>query len=81
MSERQKPLVTVRGRDTYLSIWVSGNNVKISVSRKGQGGFERIDSYLIPLDYLLFKVIEASKDIVARYCEFVSALEEIEEKG
>jgi len=80
MSEKQKPILTIRGRETFLSIWLSGNNMKLSVSRRTENGFEKIDSYAIPLDYLLFKALEKSREVLKHYCEFVGALEEVEER-
>lgn len=71
----KKPDITVKGKDTYLSLWI-GSRVRISISRRTNNGFERIDSYTIPLDYLLFKSLERSRDVLKRYCEFVLDLEE-----
>jgi len=76
----KKPLLTIRGKETYLSVWVSGNSVKMSVSKRGDQGFVRVDSYMIPLDYMLFKIFESSKDVLKRYCEFVASVEEVEDK-
>lgn len=75
-SERpsEKPSVVVRGKDTVLSVWISENSVRFSVSRKNEGRFERVDSYSIPLDYLLFKIMEKNPSMIKRYCEFVESL-------
>lgn len=77
MGERksEKPDIIVRGRDTYLSVWIS-SIVKISITRKSSDGYERVDSYAIPLDYLVFKILDKSRDVLKRYCEFVDALQD-----
>jgi len=75
MGER-KPDINMRGgNNTFLSIWI-GSNVKIVISRKSGDGFERIDSYTIPLDYLILRIFDRSRDVLKRFCEFVDALED-----
>jgi len=82
MSERSKPLLTVRDRDVYLSVWLSSNAFKIRVSRKTEKGFEAIGNFMIPLDFLLFKVIDSvqGREVYKRYCSIAEALEVEEEE-
>jgi len=82
--EKRKPDLVIRGNNkTILSIWISERGIRLSVSRRGeQGGFEKIDSYSIPLDYLLYKLVssEELRPLMKRHCSFVEALVEEEEE-
>jgi hypothetical protein len=83
-SEKEKP-VTIRGENkTILSIFISSNKLTLTVSRKGETGFERIDRYVIPLDYLLFKIFEKNIDALSTVCELAEKVERkeiVEEAG
>jgi len=74
--ERQKPNLVVRGKETTLSIWITEKTMKLSVSKKTDSGFERIDSYTIPMDYILFKILESMPSQLAKVCEFAKVIEE-----
>jgi len=81
--EKRKPDLVIRGNNkTTLSIWISERTIRLSVSRKGEQGFEKIDSYSIPLDYLLYKLVssEELRPLMKRHCSFVEALVEEEEE-
>jgi len=82
--EKRKPDLVIRGNNkTILSIWISERGIRLSVSKRGeQGGFEKIDSYSIPLDYLLYKLVssEELRPLMKRHCSFVEALVEEEEE-
>ena len=75
-----RPDVVLRGRNgTYLSMWLSGNKLKISVTRRGQDGrFERVDDYVLNLDYILFVAIRKSdsRGIVGNVCDMLESLAE-----
>jgi hypothetical protein len=73
----EKP-ITIRGEKSILSIFIGENKITFTVSRKTEGGFERIDRFVIPLDYLLFKVFEKNRGIFGGICEIVERLEETE---
>jgi hypothetical protein len=80
MAEREKERpVTIRGENrTILSIFISENKVTLTVSRKTETGFERVDRYVIPTDYLLYKIFERSRNSFGGICEIVERLEETE---
>ena len=74
-----KPDVVLRGRNgTFLSMWLSGNKLKISVTRRGSSGFERVDDYVVNLDYILFVAIRKadSRGIVGNVCDMLESLAE-----
>ena len=75
-----KPDVVLRGRNgTFLSIWLSGNKLKVSVTRRGANGFERVDDYVVNLDYILFVAIRKGSDsraIVGNVCDMLESLAE-----
>mgnify|MGYP001770764470 FL=1 len=76
-----KPDVVLRGRNgTFLSIWLSGNKLKVSVTRRGEDGrFERVDDYVVNLDYILFVAIRKGSDsraIVGNVCDMLESLAE-----
>jgi len=75
--EREKP-ITIRGERTILSIFIGENKVTLTVSRKTESGFERVDRYSIPADYLLFKLFEKNHTSFRGICEIVERLEETE---
>jgi hypothetical protein len=76
--EKEKPVI-IRGENrTILSIFVSENKVTFVVSRKVESGFERVDRYVIPADYLLFKLFEKNRSAFSSICEIVERLEETE---
>jgi hypothetical protein len=69
----ERPL-TVRGENkTILSIFVSENKLTFSVSRKTENGFERIDRFVIPVAWLMAELIRRNKDVLADWCEFLTA--------
>jgi hypothetical protein len=73
--EREKP-ITIRGENkTILSIFISENKVTLTVSRKTESGFERVDRYTIPVDYVLYKIFEKSWKSFSGICEIVEKLE------
>jgi hypothetical protein len=75
MADREKP-ITIRGENkTILSIFVSENKVAFTVSRRTEAGFERIDRYTIPVDYILYKIFERSWRRFTSICEIVERLE------
>jgi len=82
--EKKKPNLTLRGENkTLLSIWVSGSDLKIRVSRRSdKGSFEKIDTYVLPLEILINRVLLDSEaiDITRRYCKFAEVLESEEEQ-
>lgn len=82
MEERvgEKPSLVLKGKETVLSVWISENSVRFSVSKKSEGKYEKVDSYTIPLDYLLFKIGERNSHMIRRYCEFIESLAGSEEE-
>jgi len=73
------PAISVRSGDAYLAIWVSGNRLRVSVSRRtSDGGFEGFGPWVIPLDYLIYKVLETKegREVIRKAAEFVEALSE-----
>lgn len=75
VEKKAKPDIVIKGKDCYLSIWL-GDNVRITVTKKTQNGFERIDSFMMPLEYLLFKVLEKKRDVLKKFAVFVESVEE-----
>jgi hypothetical protein len=74
--EKEKP-ITIRGENkTILSIFIGEGKITLTVSRKGEGGFDRIDRYVIPTDYLLFKLFEKSRGVFGGICEIIEKIEE-----
>jgi hypothetical protein len=73
----EKP-VTIKGERTILSIFISESKVTLVVSRRTEAGFERVDRYVIPVDYLLFKIFERNKYSFKGICEIVEKIEESE---
>jgi methyl coenzyme M reductase subunit D len=73
--EKEKP-ITIRGEKTILSIFIGENKVTLTVSRKTESGFERIDRYIIPADYLLFKLFEKNRGAFSGICEIIEKIEE-----
>jgi len=72
------PAISIRSGDAYLAIWVSGSRLRISVSRRVEGGYERYGPWVIPLDYLIYKVLETKegREVIKKAAEFVEALSE-----
>jgi len=79
-AEKRKPDFTMRGKESILSVWIGERSVKLSVSKRTEQGFQKIDSFSIPMDYLLFKIFSnvSVRAIFKNYCEF---LEQLEEEG
>jgi methyl coenzyme M reductase subunit D len=72
--EKEKP-ITIRGEKTILSIFIGEGKITLSVSRKGQDGFEKIDRYIIPTDYLLFRISEKDRRVFGRICEIIDKID------
>jgi len=72
------PAISIRSGDAYLAIWVSGSRLRVSVSRRTNEGFERFGPWVIPLDYLIYKVLESKegREVIKKAAEFVEALSE-----
>jgi len=77
--EKQKPIVTLRGKDSFLSIWIQGNTVKFTVTKRSGDGFQRVDSFSMPVGYFLYEVARKNREALTDLCEFISAVEEKEE--
>jgi hypothetical protein len=74
--EKEKP-ITIRGENkTILSIFIGEGKITLTVSRKGESGFDRIDRYVIPTDYLLFKLFEKNRRVFGGICEIIEKIEE-----
>jgi hypothetical protein len=74
--EKEKP-ITIRGENkTILSIFIGEGKITLTVSRKGESGFDRIDRYVIPADYLLFKLFEKNRGVFGGICEIIEKIEE-----
>jgi hypothetical protein len=74
--DREKP-ITIRGENkTILSIFIGEGKITLTVSRRGESGFERIDRYVIPADYLLFKLFEKNRGSFSSICEIIEKIEE-----
>jgi hypothetical protein len=68
--------ITIRGENkTILSLFISENKVTLTVSRKTESGFERVDRYTIPTDYILYKIFEKAWRNFSGICEIVEKLE------
>jgi len=84
--EKRRPLLTVRGREGFLSVWVTGNAIKFSVSRRAGEAFERVDAFVVPLDYMFLQLF-GDREVreTARRCillaEAAERLAEEEEKS
>ena len=81
MSEKEKPEkekpITIKGENkTILSIFIGEGKITLTVSRKSESGFERIDRYVIPTDYLLFKLFEKNRGSFSGICEIIEKIEE-----
>lgn len=77
MSGKTKP-ISIRGNNTWLNIWVGEQYTTIKVSRKGEKGFETIDTYRIPTEFLVYKLLESGASSVLRACEIAEKLVEVE---
>jgi hypothetical protein len=75
MSDKSDKPITIRGEKTILSIFISESKITITVSRKAESGFERVDRYTIPTDYILYKIFEKSWKSFSGICEIVEKLE------
>jgi hypothetical protein len=78
MSGKDKP-ITIKGEKTLLSIFISENRLTFTVSRRTETGFERIDRYVIPLDYFLFKLFEKNPRNFDSICSLIERLEKTED--
>lgn len=80
--EKSEKPITIRGENkTILSIFVSENRLSVSVSRKTEGGFERVDRYVIPINWLLAELFRRNKGAFSDWCTVLEAIEEGEEEG
>jgi DNA-binding NtrC family response regulator len=71
--------ITIRGENrTILSIFVSESKLTLSVSKRAESGFERIDRYTIPMNWLLAELFRRNKGAFSDWCEVLSAIEESE---
>ena len=72
------PAISIRSGDAYLAIWVSGSRLRVSVSRRVEGGFERYGPWVIPIDYLLFKLLDSreGREAIKKAAEIADALGE-----
>jgi hypothetical protein len=61
LSEKEKPIAIKGENRTILSIFIGEREVTLTVLRKTESGFERIDRYTIPVSYLLSKIFEKSR--------------------
>jgi|YelNatPaOPRAMG01_1025707.scaffolds.fasta_scaffold22065_3 hypothetical protein len=74
--EVEKP-ITIKGESTILTIFIRENRITLNISRRTQtGGFERIDRFVIPTDYLIYKLFEKRLDLFGMICELVDKLRE-----
>jgi methyl coenzyme M reductase subunit D len=73
--EREKP-ITIKGERTILSIFIGENKITLTVSRRTETGFERVDRFIIPVDYLLFKIFEKNRSSFSGICEIIEKIEE-----
>jgi hypothetical protein len=73
--EVEKP-ITIKGENTILTIFIRENRITLNISRKTQTGFERIDRFVIPTDYLIYKLFEKRLDLFDTICELVDKLRE-----
>lgn len=78
MSEKRGPDVTLKAQGYYLSIWLDGNNARFRVTAKEGDGFKHVATFSMPVDYLLYKLLERQRGHVVRLCELVEALSEEE---
>jgi len=81
MSESRKPDLVLKGKEIILSIWISGKNVKLSISKRIEQGFQKVDSFSIPLDVLIVRAMfnTDSKMTLRQYCELIESIGEEEE--
>jgi len=78
--EKRKPDFTMKGKESILSVWIGERGIRLSISKRTEQGFQKIDSFSIPLDYLLFKIFGSAKSLFKNYCEFLEQLEVEEER-
>lgn len=74
MKEKEKPVIKVRGESTILTVFAGGDNLAFSVIKRTEGGFERVDRYYIPVEYLLLKLLEKKKDALLKMCKIAETL-------
>jgi len=68
VEEKRSPLLTIRDREYVLTVWADSRRVRLVVSRRAENGWERLAVFVIPTDYMLWKLVqvEGVKDIVSR---------------
>ena len=76
MNEKEKPIVIKGENKTALSIFIGEREVTLTVLRKTESEFERIDRYIIPVSYLLLKIFEKNRGMFSDLCEIVEKIEE-----
>jgi len=77
--DKRKPDVTFSGKNSVMSIWIKGRTLKVRVSRLTQQGFERIDTFTIPVDSLLMAIVRQLPSEFTVYCKFAEYLAKEEE--
>jgi len=84
--ESRKPDISIKGNNnSILSIWISRKGLKLSVSRRVGNTFEKVDTYNIPLEFILAKAMfkEEMHDSLKDFCinlERIVFGEEVEEE-
>jgi len=76
LNEKEKPIVIKGENKTALSIFIGEREVTLTVLRKTESEFERIDRYIIPVSYLLLKIFEKNRGMFSDLCEIVEKIEE-----
>jgi hypothetical protein len=77
-TKTEKP-ITIRGEKTILSIFVSENKITFNVSKRTENGFEKIDRYTIPTNWLMAELFRRNKNVFADWCEILNAVEDTNE--
>jgi len=77
-AEKRSPLLSIPG-EYQLTVWANRNNVRIVVNRRTENGWERVAKWVVPLDYLLFKIaieVEGGLDVIKQVISRIKDEEE-----
>jgi len=69
VSEKRVPILSGYDGDYQVSVWANRRRIKIVVSRRVEGGWERLAQVAFPLDYTIYKIafeVEGGLDVLKR---------------
>ena len=76
--EKRYPLLSIPG-EYQLTVWANRNTVRFVVNRRTENGWERVAKWVVPLDYLLFKIaieVEGGLDVIKQVISRIKDEEE-----